>query len=377
MKWMHISDLHLGKRINEFSMIEDQRYILNQIEEIAGEEAVDGLLIAGDVYDKPIPSVEAVGLLDEFLVRLAKRGIAVFLIAGNHDSVQRLSFGNRLLRRGLYIASEYDGTLKPVTVSDRFGEIQVYLLPFVKPSQVRRFFPEEEADSYTQAVAAVLNQARIDPEKRNLLICHQFVTGAVRSESEEVSVGGLDNVDAWVFRGFDYVALGHLHRPQSMADGGLRYCGTPLKYSFSEAGHNKSVTIVEMREKGDVRLQEVLLKPRHDLRRIRGSYLEVTAREFYSQFDREDYIQITLTDEEDVADAVGKLRIIYPHLMQLRYDNQRTRKEQQIDGAQQVEQKSPMQLFEELYELQNNKEMSEEQKAASMKLMEEIWEDTI
>lgn len=377
MKWMHISDLHLGKRINEFSMIEDQRYILNQIEEIAGEEAVDGLLIAGDVYDKPIPSVEAVGLLDEFLVRLAKRGIAVFLIAGNHDSVQRLSFGNRLLRRGLYIASEYDGTLKPVTVSDRFGEIQVYLLPFVKPSQVRRFFPEEEVDSYTQAVAAVLNQARIDPEKRNLLICHQFVTGAVRSESEEVSVGGLDNVDAWVFRGFDYVALGHLHRPQSMADGRLRYCGTPLKYSFSEAGHNKSVTIVEMGEKGDVRLQEVLLKPRHDLRRIRGSYLEVTAREFYSQFDREDYIQITLTDEEDVADAMGKLRIIYPHLMQLRYDNQRTRKEQQIDGAQQVEQKSPMQLFEELYELQNNKEMSEEQKAASMKLMEEIWEDTI
>lgn len=377
MKWMHISDLHLGKRINEFSMIEDQRHILNQIEEIAGEEAVDGLLIAGDVYDKPIPSVEAVGLLDEFLVRLAKRGIAVFLIAGNHDSVQRLSFGNRLLRRGLYIASEYDGTLKPVTVSDRFGEIQVYLLPFVKPSQVRRFFPEEEVDSYTQAVAAVLNQARIDPEKRNLLICHQFVTGAVRSESEEVSVGGLDNVDAWVFRGFDYVALGHLHRPQSMADGRLRYCGTPLKYSFSEAGHNKSVTIVEMGEKGDVRLQEVLLKPRHDLRRIRGSYLEVTAREFYSQFDREDYIQITLTDEEDVADAMGKLRIIYPHLMQLRYDNQRTRKEQQIDGAQQVEQKSPMQLFEELYELQNNKEMSEEQKAASMKLMEEIWEDTI
>ena len=377
MKWMHISDLHLGKRINEFSMIEDQRYILNQIEELAGEEAVDGLLIAGDVYDKPIPSVEAVGLLDEFLVRLAKRGIAVFLISGNHDSVQRLSFGNRLLRRGLYIASEYDGTLKPVTVSDRFGEIQVYLLPFVKPSQVRRFFPEEEVDSYTQAVAAVLNQARIDPEKRNLLICHQFVTGAVRSESEEVSVGGLDNVDAWVFRGFDYVALGHLHRPQSMADGRLRYCGTPLKYSFSEAGHNKSVTIVEMGEKGDVRLQEVLLKPRHDLRRIRGSYLEVTARKFYSQFDREDYIQITLTDEEDVADAMGKLRIIYPHLMQLRYDNQRTRKEQQIDGAQQVEQKSPMQLFEELYELQNNKEMSEEQKAASMKLMEEIWEDTI
>ena len=376
MKWMHLSDLHLGKRVNEFSMIEDQEYILQRILEIADEESVDGVLIAGDVYDKPVPTVEAVRLLDQFLVELDARGLKVFLISGNHDSVQRLAFGSRLLRNGgLYIAPEYDGTLTPVTVDDAFGPIDVFLLPFLKPAHVRRFFPEETIDSYTDAVRAALRSAERRPGRRSVLVAHQFVTGALRSESEEVSVGGLDQVEASALEGFDYVALGHIHRPQDMAKGTIRYCGTPLKYSFSEADHQKSVTIVEMREKGNTTVNTVELKPLHDMRRIRGTYLEVTAREFYRSFDTGDYIHITLTDEEDIPDAMGKLRILYPNLMKLSYDNKRTQQEQDVEAAQQVEQKSPLQLFEELYRIQNNQGMNDEQIEASSVLLEKIWEE--
>ncbi len=388
MKFLHLSDLHLGKRVNEFSMIEDQEYILNQILEIADREQVGSVLIAGDVYDKPIPPVEAVRLLDQFLVELGKRHLHTFLISGNHDSVQRLSFGSRLLTAGgLYIAPEYDGTMKPVVLSDEFGEIDVYMLPFVKPPHVRRFFAEEEIGDYSDAVRIALSSTTKDPKRRSILLSHQFVTGASRCESEEVSVGGLDNVDASVYQGFDYVALGHIHGPQNLtageehAGGGrlprIRYCGTPLKYSFSECGHEKSVTIVEMKEKGTTEVRTVPLTPMRDMRQIRGTYLEVTSREFYREFDQNDYIQVTLTDEEDVPDAMGKLRIIYPNLMKMNYDNKRTQQEQAVEGAQKVEQKSPLQLFEELYQLQNNQEMTSEQREASFALIEKIWEGEV
>ena len=391
MKFMHLSDLHLGKRVNEFSMIEDQEYILKQILEIADREAVEVVLISGDVYDKPIPPVEAVRLLDQFLVDLGKRHLPVFLISGNHDSVQRLGFGNRLLAEGgLYIAPEYDGMLKPISLQDEYGAIDVYMLPFVKPAHVRRFHPDEEIESYTDAVRVALSAATAGAEGtpveslRRILLSHQFVTGASRSDSEEVSVGGLDNVDADAYAGFDYVALGHIHGPQDIrfareeAEGGcprIRYCGTPLKYSFSEANHEKSVTLVELKEKGNAEVRTIPLTPLHDMRQIRGTYLEVTSREFYREFDQNDYIQVTLTDEEDIPDAVGKLRIIYPNLMKMNYDNKRTRESQEVDGAEQVEQKSPLQLFEELYVLQNNQGMTEEQKKASQALIETIWED--
>ena len=384
---MHLSDLHLGKRVNEFSMIEDQDYILKQILDIIDREHVEGILVAGDVYDKPIPTVEAVQLLDQFLVELGARKLPVFLISGNHDSAQRLSFGNRLLSAGgLYIASEYDGTVPSVTVSDDYGDIDIYMLPFVKPSHVRRFDDEVEAGDYTGAVRAALSAVPRDRQRRNILLSHQFVTGASRSESEEISVGGLDNVDAEAYEGFDYVALGHIHGPQNLRcgkndDNGdltkIRYCGTPLKYSFSEAGHTKSVTIVDMKEKGTVNVDTIPLEPLHDMRQIRGTYLDVTAKEFYRTFDQNDYIHVTLTDEEDIPDAVGKLRIIYPNLMKMSYDNTRTQREQSVDGAQQVEQKSPIELFEELYRLQNNQEMSKEQREASLKLMEKIREGEV
>jgi len=387
MKLMHLSDLHLGKRVNEFSMIEDQDYILKQILDIIDREHVEGILVAGDVYDKPIPTVEAVQLLDQFLVELGARKLPVFLISGNHDSAQRLSFGNRLLSAGgLYIASEYDGTVPSVTVSDDYGDIDIYMLPFVKPSHVRRFDAEVEAGDYTGAVRAALSAVPRDRQRRNILLSHQFVTGASRSESEEISVGGLDNVDAEAYEGFDYVALGHIHGPQNLRcgkndDNGdltkIRYCGTPLKYSFSEAGHTKSVTIVDMKEKGTVNVDTIPLEPLHDMRQIRGTYLDVTAKEFYRTFDQNDYIHVTLTDEVDIPDAVGKLRIIYPNLMKMSYDNTRTQREQSVDGAQQVEQKSPIELFEELYRLQNNQEMSKEQREASLKLMEKIREGEV
>ncbi|MBR7148676.1 MAG: exonuclease SbcCD subunit D [Firmicutes bacterium] len=392
MKFMHLSDLHLGKRVNEFSMIEDQIDILRQILTIAKDEAVDAVLIAGDVYDKPIPPVEAVRLLDQFLVDLGELHLPVFLISGNHDSVQRLSFGSRLLKEGgLFIAPEYDGTMEPVTLRDEFGDIDIYMLPFVKPAHVRRYFPDERIETYTDAVQVALSAATAgahgapqEDQRRRVLLSHQFVTGASRSESEEVSVGGLDNVDAEAYAGFDYVALGHIHGPQDIrfagekAEGGcprIRYCGTPLKYSFSEADHVKSVTIVDLKEKGDVAITTVPLTPLHDMRKLRGTYLEVTSREFYREFDTNDYVQVTLTNEEDVPDAVGKLRIIYPNLMKMNYDNKRTRESQEVDGAEQVEQKSPLQLFEELYILQNNQGMSEEQKKAAQTLMETIWEE--
>lgn len=378
MKFMHLSDLHLGKRVNEFSMIEDQKYILDQILHLIDDEKVEAILIAGDVYDKPIPTVEAVQLLDQFLVELGERRLSVFLISGNHDSVQRLSFGSRLLQAGgLHIAPEYDGTLESYTVTDDYGEIDIYMLPFVKPSHVRRYDPEIEIGNYTEAIRAALKAAPQDLNRRSILLSHQFVTGASRSDSEEMSVGGLDNVDADAYDGFDYVALGHIHGPQNVsgsADQNIRYCGTPLKYSFSEVNHKKSVTIVDMREKGTVEITTVPLTPLHDMRQIRGTYLEVTAREFYRKFDQNDYIQVTLTDEEDIPDAVGKLRAFYPNLMKMNYDNKRTQQDQIVDAAEDVEQKSPMDLFEELYYLRNNQKMTDEQKAAAMSLMESIWE---
>lgn len=253
MKFIHLSDLHLGKRVNDFSMIEDQRYIITKILQIIDTEQPDAVLIAGDVYDKSVPSVEAVTLLDFFLVRIASRNLDVFIIAGNHDSPERISFGGRLMERsGVHFAPVYGGKAEPVTLRDEFGEVNFYLLPFLKPAVVRNLFPDRNISTYTDALSAAVDKMEIESTKRNVLVAHQFVTGAVRSDSEEISVGGADNVDVSVFDGFDYVALGHIHRPQQVGVKTVRYCGTPLKYSFSEANQEKSVTVVEMGEKGDI-----------------------------------------------------------------------------------------------------------------------------
>ena len=413
MRFLHLSDLHIGKRLNEFSLLEDQAYILGQILEITKSEQPDGVLIAGDVYDKAAPSAEAVGLFDDFLTRLSRSGTAVFLISGNHDSPERVAYGSRILDRcRIYLSPLYEGKTEPVILKDEIGEVAVYLLPFLKPAMLRRFWPEEEIGSYTDALRLAVGAMDISPSRRNILVAHQFVTGASRCESEEVTIGGLDNVDASVFAAFDYVALGHLHSPQKVGRDTLRYCGTPLKYSFSEAsqhksvtfvelghihspqsigetirycgtplkysfseaGQEKSVTVVELSEKGSLQLRTIPLKPLHDLRELRGRYGELTARSFYEGTPTEDYLHIVLTDEEDVLGAAEKLRTIYPNLMKLSYDNRRTRSDRVLESASGVEEKSPLELLSELYRLQNNQEMSEEQQTYAASVFEAVKE---
>lgn len=375
MKLIHLSDLHIGKRVNEVSMIEEQEYILKQILEAVDAEQPDAVLIAGDVYDKSVPSAEAVTLFDDFLCSLAQRKRQVFIISGNHDSAERLAFGGRLMEdKGIHLSPVYDGNITPITLTDEYGDVCFWLLPFLKPAHVKRFYPDEGIESYTDACRAAVKKMGIDPAQRNVILAHQFVTGSATCDSEEISVGGTDNVDRSVFADFDYVALGHIHGPQNIGSERIRYCGTPLKYSFSEAGHQKSITVVELGQKGHVALRTISLTPLHDMREIRGSYDEVTAKTFYENTAVEDYLHITLTDEEDVPEAMARLRVIYPNLMKLTYDNARTRSNAVIDGAVDVQKKSPLQLFGELYEQQNNQPMSEIQKDFMSELIESIWE---
>ena len=376
MKLMHLSDLHLGKRVNGFSMIADQRHVLEQILELAGEAKPDAALLCGDIYDKTVPSAEAVELFDEFLSRLAEH-CPVYLISGNHDSAERLAFGGRLMEKaGVYLSPVYDGTVATVSQKDEFGTVCFHLLPFLKPAQVRRFYPEETIESYTDAVRAALSGIDLADGNRHVLLAHQFVTGSERCESEELSIGGSENVDAEVFDGFDYVALGHLHGPQRAGGDHIRYCGTPLKYSFSEIHHRKSVTLVTLGEKGDTKIETRELHPMRDLKEIRGTYQELMARSFYQDTDLpESYLHITLTDEEDVPEALHRMRLVYPLIMKLDYDNTRTRNhqnplDQRVDARQ-----TPLELFLQLYETQNNQPMSQQQDAFLAGLIESIWEE--
>ena len=376
MKLIHLSDLHIGKRVNEFSMLEDQRYILDQITSIIEKEAPDAVLICGDIYDKPVPPSDAVRVLDGFLTSLAQKKVPVFLISGNHDSAERLAFGSQLMMESQVIFSPvYDGEPVKYCMKDEYGEVWIHLLPFLKPAVVRHVFPEEEITSYQDAVSCAVKHMQIDPTKRNVLLAHQFVTGAARCDSEEVSVGGVDQIAAETFQEFDYTALGHIHSPQNFKNGKMRYCGTPLKYSFSECGQKKSVTVVELKEKGNVTIRTVLLVPLRDMREIKGTYEELVSRKFYQKMDREDYLHITLTDEEDIPDALNKLRVIYPNIMKMDYDNTRTRNSQNIEEAKDICRKSPLELFGELYKIQNNQPLSEEQETFLKELIEKIWED--
>ena len=372
MKLMHLSDLHLGKRVNDYSMLSDQKYILDQILAITDEEKPDGLLIAGDVYDKSVAPAEAVELFDSFLVALSRKQIPVFVSSGNHDSPERLAFGGRLMdTAGIYLSPVYDGSCRKVTLEDAFGPVDVHMLPFVKPATVRRFFPEVEITNYTEAVAAAIEAMDIDPSRRNVLLAHQFVTGAATCESEELYVGGAENVDAGVFAPFDYVALGHLHGPQNVGSQRIRYCGTPLKYSFSEVSHQKSVTIVQLEE--TLTLRTVPLHPLHDLVRLQGSFQELTKLEHCT----EDYVHVILTDEEEIPEALGRLRPVYPNLMKLSYDNTRTRNAASLNADAAVKAKKPMELFADFYQEQNGQEMSREQTAYLQQLMEAIWEEDL
>lgn len=375
MRVLHISDLHLGKRLNEFSLLDDQAYILQAILDKVDALAPQAVVIAGDVYDKPLPPAEAVTLLDGFLWALQQRRTEVLLIAGNHDSAERLAFGARLMAgSGVHIAPVYDGHVTPVTLTDAFGPVHFYLLPFVKTAHVKRFYPDADIASTTDALAVAIRAMGMDETQRNVLVAHQFVTGAARTESEEISLGGADNVDAAVFDTIDYVALGHLHGPQSVGRETVRYCGTPLKYSLSEAGQEKSVTLVTLGEKGRVTVEALPLTPRRDVRALRGSYMELMDRRNYENTATDDYVYVTLTDEEDIPDGAARLRTVYPHLVQLTYDNRRSRTDAALAAAQAVEKLTPPELMGRLYQQQNGADMNEAQSAYVKELMAKIWE---
>ncbi|MBQ7365308.1 MAG: exonuclease SbcCD subunit D [Clostridia bacterium] len=381
MKFFHLSDLHIGKRLNEFSLLEDQTYILNEILSLVDAEQPDGILIAGDVYDKSLPSAEAVTLLDHFLAALNEKGVAVFLISGNHDSPERLAFGSRILSRGgIHVSPLYQGEVAPITLYDGYGAVHLYLLPFLKPATVRAYADDEDRetiDSYTDALAYAIRRMAIDTSERNILLSHQFVTGATRSDSETVSVGGSDNVSEEVYQDFDYVALGHIHAPQAIGRDTLRYSGTPLSYSFSET-EEKSVTVVELLEKGNVTLRTLPLIPLRRMVTLRGSYDELMHRDFYRGTTlQEDYVRVILTDEEDVFDAVGKLRQVYHNLMTIEYDNTRTRSGQTVTLTEESESLSPLAIFEKLYELLNNTSLTEDMREHLEKAIEDIWEETV
>lgn len=374
MKLFHLSDLHIGKRVNEFSMLAEQQYILDQIVNYVAEEQPDGIILAGDIYDKPVPGADAVALFDWFLTELSERDVFVMMISGNHDSAERIAFGSHLMSKSnVYISPVFSGTIEPIIMKESEIEICFYLLPFVKPAHVRRYFSEEEIESYHDAVDTVIKNLEIDPSQINIAVAHQFITGAARSDSEELSVGGLDNVDAAVFGKFDYVALGHIHRPQNMGSQAIRYCGSPLKYSFSEANHSKSITVVEIAGKGTQQIRQIPLIPRNDLRIIKGSYQEVTAKEFYKDSNVYDYLNVILTDEEDIPEAIGKLRTIYPNIMKLEYDNRRTRETRSIDQNA-IEEKRPLDHISTFYQLQNNQPLSMEQQTYLEALTERLWE---
>lgn len=362
MKFIHLSDLHLGKKLYEYSMIRDQEYILDQILGIIDSSGAEGVLIAGDIYDKTVPSAEAVMLFDRFLTGLSERNLPVFIISGNHDSRERLAFGSEIMSRsGIHLSPVFSGEIRPVTLRDEYGPLNVWMMPFLRPADVRHFFPEEEIGSYNDAIRTVTGSMKPDEKQRNLMVAHQFVTGAYRSDSEDITVGGLDNVDGSLFAPFDYTALGHIHSPQKITGAEARYCGSPLKYSFSEAGQQKSVLLVDMREKGDLEIREIPLKPLREMREIRGSYDELTSRKNYENTDTEAYIHVTLTDDGDIHDAVGRLRTIYPNIMLLDYAGRRIGTGREAEDFR-PEEKSGIDYFAELFEIQNGRQPDEEER---------------
>lgn len=379
---MHLADLHLGKRVNGFSMMEDQEYILNRILEIMEEEQPDGLLIAGDVYDKTIPPAEAVRLMDDFLTAVAAKHVPVFLISGNHDSAERVAFGHQLMQgSGIWISPVYDGTIRHHTLEDRWGEVNIYLVPFLRPSVVRSFFPDIEIEDYTDALRTIIEDLQVDTSRRNVVLAHQFVTAAgalpETCDSEQLSVGGLDRVDGSVFSPFDYTALGHLHGPQRVGSETIRYAGSPLKYSFSELHQKKSVTVVELREKGETEIRQIPLQPRREMIELRGTFEEILAEARQKGEPQTDYYHMILTDETDVVDALSRLREYYPNIMLLDYDNRRTRSQKEVEQLDRVEERTPGELFVALYEQQNGQEMDSDRKEYLDGLIREIWEEQV
>lgn len=384
MKILHLADLHLGKILQEQSLIEDQEYMLKEIINIIKVEKVQVLLISGDVYDRSVPPTEAVNLLDDFLKILIKDlKIKVFIISGNHDSKDRLGFGNKIFEdEGLYIESKYNGRLKKVRLEDEYGPLNIYMLPFIKPVEVKKFFEDDLENNYDLAINKIIEKEEIDESERNIIMVHQFVTAGnvkpERTESEVLSLGGIENVDVSNFKSFDYVAIGHVHRPQKIGRDTARYAGTILKYSFSEINHNKSIPIIDIKEKGNITINLLPLKPLRDMREIKGPIEELIKEENYKEGNLEDYIKAIITNEERVYDAIGKIKKIYPNTLKLEIQNSKTinKNEEQNINLEELKKKSELELFSDFYKLQNNLDLNEEQKEIVKNIISEVKHET-
>lgn len=376
MKFLHLGDLHIGKRLLEHSLMADQAYITDQIVQLAVQHQVDGVLICGDIYDKGIPSEEAVGLFDAFLTKLVKSKIKVFVISGNHDSAERLAFGGKIMRdSGVYLCTEYDGDVPHVTCQDEFGPVHIYMLPFIKPASVNKYF-DSRAETYHQAVQWVLEKLHVDKTQRNIILSHQFVTAAgkppVQSDSEQLSVGGLDNVDIALYHDFDYVALGHIHGPQKVGRDTARYSGSPVKYSFSEQFHKKSVPLITMGDKGDVQISLLPLAALRDMATLTGTLEQITqnAQEFDDRL-----LEILLTDTQPLYDAIGAIKRIYPNVLSLKFVSWQSPQANQT-AAQDVAGKSPLKLFDELFFMQHGTQLDQEQQAVLSNVLKEVQSET-
>ena len=370
MRLIHIADLHLGRTLGEVSLLEEQRYALGEIERLCAQNEVDALLIAGDIYQRAAPQAEAMELFDSFVSALTAKGVKIFAISGNHDSAQRVSYFSQLIKNsGVYMSERFEGKLQTVECADEHGKIYIHLLPYIRPVHVRVCYPDEEIAAYTDAVKTVIAHSPVDFSKRNILLAHQFITGGEMAGSEEKTVGTLDNVDASVFDGFDYVALGHLHRPQKIGREGMRYAGSILKYSFSEADDKKSAVLIDLGKKGEMTTTLLPIPFKRDVKKIEGLYGELMEHPY-----TEDHVWLCLKDEDVPPDAQRMLKTVFPHMRRLTVDNSKTKLDRDISGAESVQDLDAEALFKDFYAEQNNGQCPGE---AQLKLFRSLftWEE--
>ena len=384
MKFLHMSDLHIGKSIGAFSMAEEQRRAFDQAIGCIRTEKPGAVLLAGDVYDRAVPGAEAVGLFDDLLTALAREGVAVLLIPGNHDSPERLGFAGRLLAGSRIYFCGREMAMRKVTLPDEYGEVNFWLMPYTNPAKTRGLFGgQSEPETHQEAVAAMLGAAGVDYGARNVLLSHQFYTKAgqkpERSDSELDPLGGLDAVDAGLIERFDYAALGHLHRGQSAGHPHIRYCGSPVKYSVSEIGHDKTLTLVELRGKGEpIEIRLLPLSPLRGMRRIKGGLAEVTGAGYPGREPSGDYIHVTLTDEEEIIGPMGKLRSVYPNAIGLEFENSRTAAADVLANAAaapETESLSAYELFAQFFLESQGGAMSAEQAEIVREILERSEEE--
>lgn len=378
MKLIHLADLHIGKILLEQSLLEDQKYMLNQIIKIIKDNNIDGILLSGDIYDKGIPNNDAVELLNDFLNKLVNElKIKVFTISGNHDSKTRLNFGSQLFNNlGLYIETKYQGNLKKVTLDNYNNKINIYMLPFIKPIEIKHLFKEEIKD-YNEAIKLILEREKINKDEINILMAHQFVTyngqNPELSESENINVGTLDNVDASLFFDFDYVALGHIHGPQRIGKDNIRYAGTMLKYSFSEINHHKSLVMININKENKLTFELIPLKPLRDLREIKGPIEELIKKENYEETNTDDYIKAIITDEEPGYEPLARIRSVYPNTLKLEIRNSKTNTNNfELEKIERLKEKSTIELFNDFYKYQNNIDMNKSEEKIIKEILEEI-----